>query len=255
MPAGPCGGCGQITNSATSDWWFTRAAGKKKPTKCYAKFDKKTKRWSRGCGFDKLAADSFEREFAESQRSHPMTQDLERAVARLDWHTNCDDDCDYACHEEAMVVLKAYHEKDRALSSSQSKVEELEREAAALKENKYGPSPLALSLKDGLLRKLVEAESRVKALGDGLAANLKESEDLRKLLRESQAREAQAMAREAVLVKALEMIRDSMPKKDGWTCNLHDYRCASELRKCIVFDHIVAREALRDIRVPVGESK
>lgn len=47
MPSGKCNGCGEITNSATSNWWDTGG----KPTECYAAFiDDK---WVKGCAFDR----------------------------------------------------------------------------------------------------------------------------------------------------------------------------------------------------------
>ena len=50
MPSGICGGCSRITNSTTSDWWFT--ATRDHATECYAAFvDGK---WVKGCAYDKL---------------------------------------------------------------------------------------------------------------------------------------------------------------------------------------------------------
>lgn len=49
MPSGICKGCGRITNSTTSNWWFTKDF---QPTECYVAWvDGKP---VKGCGYDKL---------------------------------------------------------------------------------------------------------------------------------------------------------------------------------------------------------
>ncbi len=58
MPVGPCL-CGRQTNSVCSNWWRKRG----KPTECYAALD--GNQWVKGCKFDKLEKDSFERKFAQ----------------------------------------------------------------------------------------------------------------------------------------------------------------------------------------------
>jgi hypothetical protein len=57
MPTSPCAGCGQLTNSATSNWWDeTDRAGKPKQlgiaTECYAAYVEG--RWVCGCGYAHL---------------------------------------------------------------------------------------------------------------------------------------------------------------------------------------------------------
>ncbi|MCK9544494.1 MAG: hypothetical protein M0R03_20945 [Novosphingobium sp.] len=50
MPSGICKGCGRVTNSTTSNWWFTTT--KDHATECYAAYvDDK---WVKGCAYDKL---------------------------------------------------------------------------------------------------------------------------------------------------------------------------------------------------------
>jgi len=49
MPTAICQGCGRITNSATSNWWFTND---KIPTKCFIAWEENVA--VRGCAFDEL---------------------------------------------------------------------------------------------------------------------------------------------------------------------------------------------------------
>ena len=49
MSVGTCSGCKKMTNSATSDWWFTPNFT---PTKCYIAWENKIA--IHGCAFDKL---------------------------------------------------------------------------------------------------------------------------------------------------------------------------------------------------------
>ncbi len=58
MPVGKCA-CGRDTNSTTSNWWKVKDG---KPTECYAAHD--GEKWVKGCSFDKLPKDSFDRKFA-----------------------------------------------------------------------------------------------------------------------------------------------------------------------------------------------
>jgi len=54
MPMGPCGGCGKITNSTTSNWWLTNDL---KPTECYAAYvDNK---WVKGCAYEKIVGNIY----------------------------------------------------------------------------------------------------------------------------------------------------------------------------------------------------
>lgn len=47
MPSGKCRGCGKITNSACSNWWFCEGEG---ADECYAAFvDDK---WVKGCKYE-----------------------------------------------------------------------------------------------------------------------------------------------------------------------------------------------------------
>lgn len=47
MPSGKCTGCGQMTNSATSNWWSQDGV----PTECYAAYV--NGEWVPGCGYAK----------------------------------------------------------------------------------------------------------------------------------------------------------------------------------------------------------
>ena len=49
MSSGLCTGCNRITNSATSDWWFTKRFI---PTKCYVAWENNIA--VKGCAFDEL---------------------------------------------------------------------------------------------------------------------------------------------------------------------------------------------------------
>lgn len=49
MPTGKCKGCGKLTNSATSNWWFAKNF---EPTECYMAFDEKNNP-VKGCAFEK----------------------------------------------------------------------------------------------------------------------------------------------------------------------------------------------------------
>ena len=50
MSTGICGGCKKMTNSATSDWWFTPDFT---PTKCYIAWENDVA--IPGCAFDRLS--------------------------------------------------------------------------------------------------------------------------------------------------------------------------------------------------------
>ena len=50
--------CGMMTNSTTSNMWFTKD---QKPTKCWARHD--GKKWIEGCSYKE--ADKFEKSFAD----------------------------------------------------------------------------------------------------------------------------------------------------------------------------------------------
>jgi len=51
MPVGPCGGCGRMTNSTTSNWWMTKD---RKPTKCAVAWEEDGTA-VRGCGYDQAS--------------------------------------------------------------------------------------------------------------------------------------------------------------------------------------------------------
>ena len=60
MPTGKCSNCGGETNSTTSNWWDDKNFGR--ATECYAKHD--GEKWVKGCAFEKLGKQSFQRTFA-----------------------------------------------------------------------------------------------------------------------------------------------------------------------------------------------
>ena len=61
MSVGKCKGCGQDTNSTTSNWWLTKTMDH--ATECYARHD--GKRWVKGCAYDRIP-DPFQKEFVDS---------------------------------------------------------------------------------------------------------------------------------------------------------------------------------------------
>lgn len=60
MPAGKCKGCGRMTNSTTSNWWFTKDY---QPTKCYVAWDEGGNP-VRGCGYNEIE-NPFDKYFAD----------------------------------------------------------------------------------------------------------------------------------------------------------------------------------------------
>jgi hypothetical protein len=58
MSVGKCLGCGELTNSCTSDWWLTPD---RKPHKCYVRWI--NNKPEKGCGYND--GSKFDREFAD----------------------------------------------------------------------------------------------------------------------------------------------------------------------------------------------
>ncbi len=56
------------------------------------------------CLYTKLAA--LEARIA-SLTTMPGDDKLNRAIEIVNWHRNCDDDCDYSCYNEAVLILTA----------------------------------------------------------------------------------------------------------------------------------------------------
>ena len=65
MPSIVCGRCGGKTNTALCDWVDSHIKGK--AARCYAKWDRKTQRWVKGCGFNDTDADKFSVDFAKNR--------------------------------------------------------------------------------------------------------------------------------------------------------------------------------------------